>query len=297
MSVDEDNYNDNLDNYIYDELNIDDIIKNDLFNIAIVGNIHSGKTTLIKDILSNITEKSNDSYSYVVFNNNHFKYRSDYKKITKYIYYNFANYDDIISKIKKEQESNPKKIIIVFDALYIQKSNSKYLDIIKNNKSYNLSTITAISYDNMFKQLRESMDYVCHFKETFIPIIKHIYEHYCEDKIEDFATFYKLFKNTTTNYRTIWFTKNKYYYYLAFCDDSSMNENILDNDDYNIKKLEYLNNCDKDSDNDETNKDDGNYSDDIEDYKKKNNYGEKDINSVTILNKIIDCNMMALKLL
>jgi hypothetical protein len=150
----------------------------------------------------------------------------------------------------------------------------------------------------MFKQLRESMDYVCHFKESFIPIIKHIYEHYCEDKIEDFATFYKLFKNTTTDYRTIWFTKNKYYYYIAFCDDSSMNENILDNDDYNIKKLEYLNNCDKDSDNDEINKDDGNYSDDIEDYKNnRSNYGEKDINPVTILNKIIDCNIMALKLL
>jgi hypothetical protein len=45
--------------------------------------------------------------------------------------------------------------------------------------------------------------------------------------------------------------------------------------------------------------DDGNYSDDIEDYKKKknSNFGEKDINPVTILNKIIDCNIMALKLL
>jgi hypothetical protein len=304
---DEDNYiinnNENLNDYIYDELNIDDIIKNDVFNIAIVGNIHSGKTTLIQDILLNISEKSNDSYSYIVFNNNRYTYRPYYEKITKYIYNNFTNYDDVISKIKKEQESNPKKIIIVFDALYIQKSNSKYIDIIKNNKSYNLSTITAISYDNMFKQLRESMDYVCHFNEPFIPIVKHIYEHYCEDKIEDFTIFYKLFKNTTTNYRTIWFTKNKYYYYLAFCDDKSMNENLLDSDDFNIKKLEYLNNCDKDSDKDSV-KDDGNYSDDIENYKKKTNnlwnngdFGEKDINPVTILNKIIDCNMMALKLL
>ena len=174
---DEDNYiinnNENLNDYIYDELNIDDIIKNDVFNIAIVGNLHSGKTTLIQDILLNISEKSNDSYSYVVFNNNRYTYRRYYEKITKYIYNNFTNYDDVISKIKKEQESNPKKIIIVFDGLCIHKSNLKYIDIIVNNKCYNLSTITAISYDNMFKELRESMDYVCHFNESFIPNIKH----------------------------------------------------------------------------------------------------------------------------
>lgn len=312
MNNDENNYiinnNENLNDYIYDELNIDDIIKNDVFNIAIVGNIRSGKTTLIQDILLNISEKSNDSYSYVVFDNNRFTYRSDYKKITKYTYNNFTNYDDVISKIKKEQETNPKKIIIVFDALYIQNSNSKYIDIIENNKSYNLSTITAISYDNMFKQLRESMDYVCCFNDSFIPNIKRIYEKYCQDKIEDFEIFYKLFINTTTNYRTIWFTKNKYYYYLAFCDDKSNDENLLDSCDFNIKKLEYLNNCDSNKDSvKESVKDDGNYSDDIEDYKnKKNNrlnygnggdFGEKDINPVTILNKIIDCNMMALKLL
>ncbi len=28
---------------------------------------------------------------------------------------------------------------------------------------------------------------------------------------------------------------SKYYYYLAFCDDKSNDENILDNDDFNIK--------------------------------------------------------------
>ena len=314
------NFNENLNDYVCDKLNLDNIInKNDNFNIIINGNINAGKTTLIKNLLLEITEKSNNLYSYVVFTNNRYSDFADYNIVTDYCFA-LKHFDNIINKIKKEQEKNPKKIIIVFDQLCFVNLHKKFADIIINNNCYNVSTITAISDNYMSTQIRENIDYFCTFRESFIPNIIEIYTTYCQDRFPDFNVFYKLFITTTANYKTMWFTKNKHYYYIVpykslskydIDDDILLETNVIKK--YNIKKIVYLNSYfdevnksdddkDSDNDNDKTNKDDGNYSDNIEDYKKKNNnrwnYGnEKDINQVTILNKIIDCNMMALKLL
>lgn len=103
---------------------------------------------MIKNILLEITEKSNNLYSYVIFTNNRYSDFADYNIVTDYCFA-LKHFDNIINKIKKEQEKNPKKIIIVFDQLCFVNLHKKYADIIVNNNCYNVSTITAISYNYM----------------------------------------------------------------------------------------------------------------------------------------------------
>lgn len=160
--------------------------------IIIIGKRSTGKTTLIKNILSHIDDKLT---KYIIFDpyldhKNEFKYIEEKSKI-------YDMYDEDILKINMNHKNDENKIIIIDNALYSPEHNKTMQNHFMNCRFYEIGIILSVSYGAFIHtNVISNTDFIFIFRESNQSNQNYLYNRYFKSlfiSFELFIVFFKMF--------------------------------------------------------------------------------------------------------
>lgn len=169
-----------------------------LNNILILGKINTGKTELIKHIVS-LQEPNTKIYLFVRDTNDYNIKGMSQKQVYK-------NCLDTITN----QESTIKKLVIFEDVLLNDLALIK--EYLANSRNYNIINVIALSFDRLKPELQNLIDVIMLFGDNAISNRQRYHERYF-GFITKFEIYNQMFEKYTENYRLLCTTKGSAYYY------------------------------------------------------------------------------------
>ncbi len=174
---------------------------------VVIGKRNTGKTVLIKDLISH-HEKAHNS---VIFNagGNDDVY-SNIVTTNKQIYNTYSS--DVINNLIEEQNHMIKneietthgvdnRTLLILDDVYnnkVTQPEESLRNLLVNNKQYNINVYIAEQYDLLSPYIRSCVDYVFIFKESIPQNCKRIYDHFAAGMFPTFESFCQVLTGYTT---------------------------------------------------------------------------------------------------
>jgi len=158
--------------------------------IIIIGKRATGKTTLIKNIISHIDDKYT---KYIIFDpylehKNEFKYIEERSKI-------YDMYDEDILKINMNRKNDENKIIIIDNALYSPEHNKTIQNHFMNCRFYEIGIILSVSYGAFIHaNVVSNTDFIFIFRELNLSNQNYLYNRYFKSLFTSFEIFIEFFK-------------------------------------------------------------------------------------------------------
>jgi hypothetical protein len=148
-------------------------------SFLIIGKREVGKTTMIKNLITNMMSK-NIIKNTIIFSSNNKNY--DDVVLNNDNIYNELKKQDLKNIINIQNEKNSKSLLLIIDDVMINKkilSSKSFMNIMTNLQSLKITLILTLQFPMaMSSELRNNFNYFCVFNDDYISNMKRLYEYY-----------------------------------------------------------------------------------------------------------------------